>query len=106
MTAPTVSIAIDRSAIADFCKRWHVFEFALFGSVVRDDFGPDSDVDVLVSLDRTARHTLLDMHRMEEELRSLFGRNVDLVSRRGVENSRNSVRRNAILQSAKVIYES
>ena len=103
MTEP---ITIDRAAIADFCKRWHVFEFALFGSVVRDDFGPDSDVDVLVSLDRTARHTLLDMHRMEEELRSLFGRNVDLVSRRGVENSRNSVRRNAILQSAQVIYES
>lgn len=104
MTAPTVPIAIDRAAIAEFCKRWRVFEFALFGSVVRDDFGPDSDVDVLVSLDRSARHTLLDMHRMEEELRSLFGRNVDLVSRRGVESSRNPVRRNSILQSAQVIY--
>ena len=100
----TESIAIDRSAIADFCKRWHVLELALFGSVVRDDFGPDSDIDVLVSLDRSARHTLLDMHEMEEELRSLFGRNVDLVSRRGVENSRNSLRRRRILDSAHVIY--
>ena len=104
MTGPTVPIAIDRSAIADFCKRWHVSELALFGSVIRDDFSPDSDVDVLVSLDQSARHTLLDMHRMEEELRSLFGRNVDLVSRRGVESSRNPVRRRAILDSAQVIY--
>ena len=99
-------IRIDRSAIAEFCKRWHVLELALFGSVLRDDFGPESDIDVLVRLDRTARHTLLDMHRMEEELRSIFGRNVDLVSRRGVETSRNPVRRNSILQSARVIYES
>ena len=104
MTAPTVPIAIDRAAIAEFCKRWHVSELALFGSAIRDDFGPESDVDVLVSLDRSARHTLLDMHRMEEELRSLFGRNVDLVSRRGVESSRNPVRRRAILDSAQVIY--
>ena len=102
----TTPIAIDRSAIADFCKRWHVLELALFGSVLRDDFGPESDIDVLVSLDRAARHTLLDMHRMEEELRTIFGRNVDLVSRRGVETSRNPVRRNSILQSAQVIYES
>ena len=102
----TESIAIDRSAIADFCKRWHVLELALFGSVVRDDFGPDSDIDVLVSLDRSARHTLLDLHEMEEELQALFGRKVDLVSRRGIENSRNPVRRNSILQSAQVIYES
>ena len=97
-------IQVDRSAIAEFCKRWHVFELALFGSVLRDDFGPESDIDVLVSLDRAARHTLLDMHRMEEELRTIFGRNVDLVSRRGVETSHNPVRRNSILQSAQVIY--
>ena len=102
----TEAITIDRSAIADFCKRWHVLELALFGSVLGDDFGPDSDVDVLVSLDKTARHTLLDLHEMEEELQSLFGRKVDLVSRRGIENSRNPVRRNSILQSAQVIYES
>ena len=100
----TGTITIDRSVIADFCKRWSVLEFALFGSVLGDDFGPDSDVDVLVSLDRSARHTLLDMHEMEEELRSLFGRNVDLVSRRGVENSRNPGRRRRILDSAHIIY--
>ena len=54
----------------------------------------------------SSRHTLLDLHEMEEELQSLFGRKVDLVSRRGIENSRNPVRRNSILQSAQVIYES
>ena len=100
----TETITIDRSAIADFCKRWHVLELALLGSVVRDDFGPDSDINVLVSLDRTARHTLLDLREMEEELQSLFGRKVDLVSRRGIENSHNPVRRRRILATAQVIY--
>ena len=75
------AIPLDRAALAEFCKRWNVVELALFGSVLRDDFGPESDVDVLVSLDETARHTLFDLHQMEEELRSLFGRDVDLVSR-------------------------
>ncbi len=94
------------AAIAEFCERWNVFELALFGSVLRDDFGPRSDIDVLVSLDETARHTLFDLHQMEEELRSIFGRDVDLVSRRGVETSRNHVRRRAILESEQTIYES
>lgn len=100
------AIPLDRAALAEFCKRWNVVELALFGSVLRDDFGPESDVDVLVSLDETARHTLFDLHQMEEELRSLFGRDVDLVSRRGVERSRNHLRRRAILKSAETIYES
>lgn len=102
----TATIPLNRAALADFCKRWKVVELALFGSVLRDDFGPESDVDVLVSLDESARHTLFDLHRMEEELRSLFGRDVDLVSRRGVERSRNHLRRKAILESAQIIYES
>ena len=101
----TESIPLDRAALAEFCKRWNVVELALFGSVLRDDFGPESDVDVLVSLDETARHTLFDLHQMEEELRTLFGREVDLVSRRGVERSRNHLRRRAILESAETIYE-
>ena len=79
-------------------------ELALFGSALRDDFGPESDVDVLVSFDRDAKLTLFDMSRMEEELEAMFGRRVDIVSRRGIEASRNHLRRKAILDSAEVIY--
>ena len=90
--------------IADFCERWQVTEFALFGSALRVDFGPDSDVDVLVSFDENAKHTLFDMSRMAEELEAMFGRRVDIVSRRGIEMSRNYLRRKMILESAEVIY--
>ena len=77
----------------------------MFGSAVRDDFGPDSDVDLLVSFAEEARHSLLDMVRMEEELKDIFGREVDLVSRRAIERSRNYLRRKAILDSAETIHE-
>lgn len=92
--------------IARFCKRWRITKLALFGSVLRDDFGPHSDIDVLASLDEAARHTLFDLDRMEEELAVIFGRSVDLVSWRGVERSRNHLRRNVILHSAEIIYGS
>ena len=100
------TIDIPRDKIAAFCKRWQVTELALFGSVLRDDFGPESDVDVLVGFAESAKHTLFDLHDMELELKGIFGREVDLVSRRGVEASSNYLRRNSILQSAQVIYGS
>lgn len=87
-----------------FCDRWHITEFALFGSVLRDDFRPDSDIDVLVTFSPEAYHTLFDLVRMEHELKEIFQREVDLVSRRGIERSRNYLRRNEILSSAQVIY--
>ena len=90
--------------IASFCRRWEVSELALFGSVVRDDFGPESDVDVLVSFNRGARHTLFDIVRMQDELVRLFGRDVDLVTRAAVEGSRNHIRKRAILESVQVVY--
>ena len=100
----TARIAIPTEGIAAFCERWQVTELALFGSVLREDFGPDSDIDVLVSFDQAARHTLFDMVRMEEELKTLFGREVDLAERAGIEMSRNYIRRRAILQLAETIY--
>ena len=102
----TARIAIPAEGIAAFCERWQVTELALFGSVLRDDFGPESDIDVLVAFREGARHTLFDMVEMEEELKAIFGREVDLVSRRGIELSRNYLRRRAILQSAETIHES
>jgi predicted nucleotidyltransferase len=98
------NVQIPTREIADFCERWQIRELALFGSVLRDDFGPESDVDVLVSFDEDAKHTLFDLGHMEEELEAVFGRQVDLVSKRGVEMSRNYLRREIILESAEVIY--
>ena len=100
----TARIAIPAEGIAAFCERWQVTELALFGSVLRDDFGPESDIDVLVSFEDSARHTLFDMVRMEGELKALFGREVDLVSRRGIERSSNQLRREAILEAAETIH--
>lgn len=90
--------------ITEFCQRWQITEFALFGSVLREDFRPDSDIDVLVTFAPEAHHTLFDLVHMENELKAIFQREVDLVSRRGVEQSRNYLRRNEILSSAQVIY--
>ena len=93
-------IAPDQPALAAFCDRWRVASLELFGSVLRHDFRPDSDVDVLVSFQPDANWGLLDHAAMEEELAGLFGRPVDLVSRRAVERSANSIRRASILESA------
>ncbi len=99
------NIQIPTDKIAEFCQRWKITEFALFGSVLRDDFRPDSsDVDVLVTFAPDSHWTLFDMVHMEEELESIFGRNVDLVSKRGIEESLNYLRRKNILESTEVIY--
>ena len=97
-------ISMNREAVGAFCLKWGVSELALFGSVLREDFCPESDVDVLVRFQKHARPTLFDMVRMQNELEGILGRKVDLVSRRGLEQSRNHIRRNAILQSAEIIH--
>ena len=97
-------ILLPQEEIVSFCRRWKVKELSAFGSVVREDFGPESDVDLLVTFDPDAHWTLFDMVRMQDELKALLGREVDLVSRRGVESSRNPIRREAILSSAELIY--
>lgn len=95
---------IPQKQIADFCKRWNIVELALFGSVLRDDFHPDSDIDVLVKFASGTRPTLEDYMGMEEELQAIFRRKVDLVERGLVEQSENYIRRKHILNSAQVIY--
>lgn len=97
-------VAIPEESLREFCRRWRITELALFGSALREDFRDDSDIDLLVRFAPDAGTTLFDMVRMEDELRVIFGRDVDLVSRRGIEASRNAIRRRAILESAKVIY--
>lgn len=78
----------------------------MFGSVLRDDFRSDSDVDVMVQFCLDSHHTLFDLVQMENELKQIFDRDVDLITRKGISNSRNYIRREAILNSAQIIYES
>jgi predicted nucleotidyltransferase len=92
---------IPRKRIAEFCKRWSINEFALFGSVLRADFRPDSDVDVLVSIDPKAHIGLFEIAKMGIELEELFQRPVDLVEKEGL---RNPYRRQEILSTAQVVY--
>jgi uncharacterized protein len=102
LTMPDVRtrIAFDERTLATFCGRWRVRRLELFGSVIRDDFRPDSDVDVLVTFLPDADWGLLDHAAMEEELGALFGRSIDLISRRAIERSANAIRRASILESA------
>ena len=97
-------IPIDSQRIAAFCRRWKITEFALFGSVLRDDFRPDSDVDVLVTFEEEHDWSLFDLVKMTNELGTTLGRRVDLVTRRAVETSPNPHRRSAILGSAEVVH--
>ena len=97
----SVQMPIDHARIAAFCRRWKVAELALFGSVRRDDFGPDCDVDVLVELAPGHGLGLFEWVDMIDELKSIFGRNVDLVSKRGL---RNPFRRQEILTTREVIH--
>jgi uncharacterized protein len=98
---PTLAIEIDQDRLRDFCRRWKITEFALFGSAVRpEEFGPDSDVDVLVSFAPEAPRDFHSWVTMGEELSHIFGRPVDLLEREGVEGMRNYLRRAAILETA------
>ena len=99
-----VGMSIDREKIGEFCRRWKITEFALFGSVLREDFRPESDVDVLVTFASDADWGLFDHVDMEEELSTMLGRRVDVVNRRAIERSENWIRRKAILNTAEPIY--
>jgi predicted nucleotidyltransferase len=99
-----IQIDLPMDRIVEFCKRWKIVEFALFGSVLRDDFRPDSDIDVLVTFAPDAPWSLFDFMHAEEELGTIFGRKVDLVERPAIERSRNYIIRKAILRSARPIY--
>jgi uncharacterized protein len=99
-----VRITLPRKKLVEFCKRWKITELALFGSVLRNDFRPDSDIDLLVSFSPRAKISLFDLVRMQNELKEIFGRDVDLVERRAIENSENYIRRKSILSNTKVIY--
>jgi len=100
----TLNIQLPDDKLVEFCQRWKVSEFALFGSVLRDDFRPDSDIDVLFTFASDAKRGLMTLAKMKYELEDLLGREVDLVSKYAIETSHNWIRRNEILGTAQVIY--
>ena len=99
-------IQVPLDDIKAFAERWGVEEFALFGSVLRDDFSPDSDVDVIVTFKPGSSVDLFGLVQMEEELKIVFGRSVDLVTAESVESSRNYIRKREILRSMEKVYDS
>jgi len=99
MAVPRVEVPLDR--ITAFCRKWGITEFALFGSVLREDFGSNSDVDVLVTFAPGAGITFDNRVEMLDELQAIFGRKVELVEKACL---RNPFRRHAILKSAEVLY--
>ena len=104
MVLSEIAIEFPVNEIESFCKKWDIVEMSLFGSVLRGDFAPASDVDVLITFADGARHGLFDMVRMRGGLENILRRKVDLVSRRAVESSGNSIRREVILDLARVVY--
>jgi uncharacterized protein len=104
MTMTAIELPMEK--IAEFCDRWQVTEFALFGSVLRDDFRPDSDVDVLITFSPTAKRGLTETLQMRDELQAIFDRKVDLIVKAAIERSENWLRCKNILESAQTIYAS
>lgn len=96
-------ITLPVEQIKSFCRKWRVREFSLFGSVLRPDFNPESDVDVLVVFAENAGWDLWDIIEMRDELKTIFGREVDLVEKRAL---RNPFRKHEILQTHEIVYAS
>jgi hypothetical protein len=92
---------INSKQIAEFCRRWKIVEFSIFGSALGEDFRPDSDVDVLINFEPDIPWSLFDWLDMIEELKQIFGREVDLVEESGL---RNPFRRHEILKTKQVVY--
>lgn len=98
----TANLEIPHAAIEDFCRRWNLDEFSLFGSVLRDDFGPTSDIDVLIHFAPGGEMTLDSLVAMQQELSDLFGgREIDLVERQLIKNP---FRRHEIRTHRQVLY--
>jgi predicted nucleotidyltransferase len=100
----TVKLNFNPERLGRFCRERGIARLELFGSALRDDFRDESDVDLLATLRLDAHPTLLDWAEMQEKLAEVFGRPVDLVSRRAIEGSRNRYRKHSILTTATQIY--
>ena len=102
---PTPKPHVDPRRLARICKKHHIKRLSLFGSVVRDDFGPQSDVDILYEREAGHRETLGSFTSASDAFADLFGRRVDFIKRSLIENSKNPHRRQSILEDERVVYE-
>jgi len=99
---PKFTIDIPKREIKSFCLKWKISEFALFGSILREDFNKKSDVDILVTFQPDVPWSLFDWIDMIDELKQVFGRDIDLIEKSGL---RNPYRRKTILDTRKIVYE-
>jgi predicted nucleotidyltransferase len=99
-----VRFEIPQDRLAAFCRTHRIRRLSVFGSALREDFRPDSDVDLLVSFEEGARYSLFDLVTMQDELQAILGREVDLVEREAVEQSENYIRRRHILQNEEPVF--
>jgi len=97
---------LSEAQLLDFCRRWSITELALFGSALRGELKPDSDIDILATFAPDAQWGLFDHLQMEKELSDSLGRKVDILTKRSVERSPNWLLRDEILSTAEVVYES
>jgi predicted nucleotidyltransferase len=100
----TPQLDLPMDAIRAYCEKWHIVEFALFGSILRADFNDESDIDVLFRFADDVRYTLFDLVYMNDELEAILGRKVDLIDRLAIEESPNYIRRKEILSTSEVVY--
>lgn len=100
-----MDIKLETEQIEQICQQWQIEELALFGSVLRKDFNPQSDIDVLVTFAEDAKITFFDLDAIEKQLSKLFNRSVDVVTKRAIEQSHNWIRQKNILENAQIIYE-
>lgn len=98
-------LTLSDESLTKLCQHWQIVELSLFGSILREDFNADSDIDVLVKFSEEARITFFDLDVIEQQLSQLFHRPVDIVTKQAIEQSHNPIRRKNILDNSKVIYE-
>ena len=97
-------LGVSLETIKEFCQNWKIQKLDLFGSVLRDDFTDESDIDFLVTFDPEAKVSLFDLEEIENQLATILKREVDIVSRKAIENSSNWIRRQNILNNSEVLY--
>ena len=97
-------LGVSPSILREFCQQNKITELSVFGSILREDFNLHSDMDLLVKFDPNAHISLMDMIKIENELKIFLKRNIDLVSKKAIENSKNWIRRQNILNNTEIIY--
>lgn len=99
-----LKIQLPQPELAAFCQKWKIKEMSFFGSVLREDFRSDSDIDIIVNFEDNSTWGILELVRMKRELKTLLGREVDLMTKKSIEQSHNWIRRQEILGTAQIVY--